>query len=116
MHFNNQVRSDLVLLNLNDGESEQICALKIEINKNDFNNKFNLVDATPYNGCNSIENSTFSSNAVFMRLNPPDCTLQTIMKNLEKNKASLAVFGLNGTIVNQILFKKNIYFNDILNI
>ena len=88
-------------LQVNDGESEQIfCALqKKEITSNDYNTKYNIVDANPYNGCNSIQNSTFNNKAVFLLLDSPSCSLQVIMQNLEENKVAVAIFGLNGTIV-----------------
>lgn len=106
-----QTHCELVILNIraNNGTTangekspimSEICAIKKNVTQNDNNVQYRLVDVTPYTGCDSIENSSMSNNAVLMRLNTASaCSLEIIMKNLELNRASLAIIGLNSSIV-----------------
>ena len=101
-----QIKCDLVILNLrannetNSNPDKQICAIKKNITTSDYNIQYNLIDLAPYNGCELINNSSISNNAILMRLNSsPSCSLETMLKNLELNKASLAIIGLNSSIV-----------------
>jgi hypothetical protein len=93
-------------MNNNSTPDKQICAIKKNVTTSDYNIQYNLIELTPYNGCTSIYNSSINNNAVLMRLNSsPNCSLEVMLKNLEFNKASLAIIGLNSSIVcNSFLF------------
>lgn len=102
--ISHRINCDLVILNLriNNNTStpdKQICAIKKNVTTSDYNIQYNLIELTPYNGCTSIYNSSIANNAVLMRLNSaPNCSLEVILKNLELNRASLAIIGLNSSI------------------
>jgi hypothetical protein len=75
-----------------------------------------LLDVTPYDGCMSIDNSTMNDKAIFMRFNNTfQCSLATILKNLEYNQARLAIIGSNGPIVG-IYFRGFFFFINIFSV
>ena len=81
---------------------EGINGISKEINRNDIATIFKIFDARSFDACATDENYELFidvKTAVFIHLNSPSCSMQTIMNNLERNKVSLALFSLNGTIV-----------------
>ena len=73
--------------------------------------QYNLIDATPYDGCNSIDNSSFNNNAILLSFNStPVCPFQTILRNLKSSLPSLVIIGLVGKIVSEQKTKLKIDF------
>ena len=81
---------------------EGINGISKEINRNDIATTLKIFDARSYDACATDKNYELFidvKTVVFIHLNSPSCSMQTIMNNLERNKVSLALFSLNGTIV-----------------
>ncbi len=100
-----------MILNVNTEKTKEnleICALYTNPKKNraaidvgdDFNRNLDLLDVTPYDGCIAEANNSFSNKTILTRIySIPNCTVQTILANLELNHAKLAIIGTNGPIV-----------------
>jgi len=60
---------------------------------------YNLTSLWPYDGCSSLEPDTTLTIALYLDIDPINCTYDTIINKTRHNNTRLIIIGTNGPLV-----------------